>query len=423
MTAQALRKAGSAGRRISTRSARSRRSATCRRTCTPGRSARSATARPTRRCRSRCVPTWPLDDDEVLVLVMAAGVNYNGVWAALGQPISTLDVHKQPLPHRRLRRLRHRLGGRLQGEALEGRRRGRRPLQPGRRRRRGVQRRRSDVLAVAAHLGLRDAGRLLRPVLPRAGPPAHGAAEAPHLGGERLLHADARHRLPHAVRPPAAHACGPATTCWCGAPRAASARWRCSSSPPPAPTPSASSRTTTSATSSCSSAPRASSTARTSTAGASCRRSTRPSTTPGLKEARKFGKAIWDITGKGNNVDFVFEHPGRGDLPGLDARGEARRHGGVLRRHHRLQPHHGRALSCGCTRSASRARTSPTCCRPRQANKLVVERRIDPCMSRGVPLGADPQGAHARCGRTSTSPATWRCWSTRRAPACAPSRT
>ena len=27
------------------------------------------------------------------------------------------------------------------------------------------------------------------------------AAEAPDLGGERLLYADARHRLPHAVRP------------------------------------------------------------------------------------------------------------------------------------------------------------------------------------------------------------------------------
>ena len=42
------------------------------------------------------VPTWPIGDDEVLVLVMAAGVNYNGVWAALGMPISPLDVHKQP---------------------------------------------------------------------------------------------------------------------------------------------------------------------------------------------------------------------------------------------------------------------------------------------------------------------------------------
>jgi crotonyl-CoA carboxylase/reductase len=42
------------------------------------------------------VPTWPIGDDEVLVLVMAAGVNYNGVWAALGQPVSTLDGHNSP---------------------------------------------------------------------------------------------------------------------------------------------------------------------------------------------------------------------------------------------------------------------------------------------------------------------------------------
>jgi crotonyl-CoA carboxylase/reductase len=43
------------------------------------------------------VPTWTVGDDEVLVLVMAAGVNYNGVWAALGEPISPFDGHKQPL--------------------------------------------------------------------------------------------------------------------------------------------------------------------------------------------------------------------------------------------------------------------------------------------------------------------------------------
>jgi crotonyl-CoA carboxylase/reductase len=39
------------------------------------------------------VPTWQLDSHDVLVLVMAAGVNYNGVWAALGQPISPFGVH------------------------------------------------------------------------------------------------------------------------------------------------------------------------------------------------------------------------------------------------------------------------------------------------------------------------------------------
>lgn len=40
------------------------------------------------------VDTPDIDSDEVLVLVMAAGVNYNGVWAALGTPISPFDVHK-----------------------------------------------------------------------------------------------------------------------------------------------------------------------------------------------------------------------------------------------------------------------------------------------------------------------------------------
>lgn len=39
------------------------------------------------------VPTPKPGADEVLVLVMAAGVNYNGVWAGLGQPISPFDVH------------------------------------------------------------------------------------------------------------------------------------------------------------------------------------------------------------------------------------------------------------------------------------------------------------------------------------------
>ncbi len=34
--------------------------------------------------------------DEVVVMVMAAGVNYNGVWAALGQPVSPFDIHGQP---------------------------------------------------------------------------------------------------------------------------------------------------------------------------------------------------------------------------------------------------------------------------------------------------------------------------------------
>jgi crotonyl-CoA carboxylase/reductase len=40
------------------------------------------------------VATPELDSHDVLVLVMAAGVNYNGIWAALGKPVSVFDVHK-----------------------------------------------------------------------------------------------------------------------------------------------------------------------------------------------------------------------------------------------------------------------------------------------------------------------------------------
>jgi crotonyl-CoA carboxylase/reductase len=42
------------------------------------------------------LPTRPIGEDEVLVLVMAGGVNYNGVWAASGFQISPLDGHKNP---------------------------------------------------------------------------------------------------------------------------------------------------------------------------------------------------------------------------------------------------------------------------------------------------------------------------------------
>ena len=68
---------------------------------------------------------------EVIVRVMAAGVNFNNVWAALGKPVSVFRYHHGGPPHRRLRRVGHRLEGRRGRHALEARRRGRRALQPG----------------------------------------------------------------------------------------------------------------------------------------------------------------------------------------------------------------------------------------------------------------------------------------------------
>jgi len=48
---------------------------------------------PDKAMKLEVVDTPTIDSHEVLVFVMAAGVNYNGVWAALGTPISTFDVH------------------------------------------------------------------------------------------------------------------------------------------------------------------------------------------------------------------------------------------------------------------------------------------------------------------------------------------
>jgi crotonyl-CoA carboxylase/reductase len=113
-----------------------------------------------------------------------------------------------------------------------------------------------------------------------------------------------------------------------------------------------------------------------------------------MKEARKFGSAIWEITGKGNNVDFVFEHPGESTFPvsvlvvkrggmvvicagttGYNLTMDAR----YLWMHQkRVQGSHFANLL-----QAS------------QANRLVVERRIDPCMSEVFSWSEIPK-AHMR---------------------------
>ena len=102
-----------------------------------------------------------------------------------------------------------------------------------------------------------------------------------------------------------------------------------------------------------------------------------------VKEARQFGKAIWDITGK-RDVDIVFEHPGEADLSGVVPGGQARRHGGVLRRHHGLQHH----VRCALRLDAAEAHPGLAFAHLKQAsaaNQFVLDRRIDPCMSEVFP--------------------------------------
>ena len=132
-----------------------------------------------------------------------------------------------------------------------------------------------------------------------------------------------------------------------------------------------------------------------------------------FKEARKFGAAIWEITGKGNNVDFVFEHPGAATFPvsvfvvkrggmvvicagttGYNLTMDAR----YLWMHQkRVQGSH----------FANLLQAAPG----QQAGDRAPHR---PVHVRGVPLGRRSPRRTRACGRTSTSPATWPCWSARR---------
>ena len=121
-----------------------------------------------------------------------------------------------------------------------------------------------------------------------------------------------------------------------------------------------------------------------------------------LGEARKFGKAIWDITGKGVNVDMVFEHPGEATFPvsvlvvkkggmvvicagttGYNLTLDARY---LWMNQKRVQGSHFANL-----KQAS------------AANQLMLERRLDPCMSEVFPWAQIPL-AHVKMRRNEHKP-------------------
>ncbi|UWR25609.1 crotonyl-CoA carboxylase/reductase [Sulfitobacter sp. S223] len=121
-----------------------------------------------------------------------------------------------------------------------------------------------------------------------------------------------------------------------------------------------------------------------------------------LKEARKFGKAIWEITGKGVSVDMVFEHPGESTFPvstlvvkkggmvvicagtsGFNCTFDVRY---MWMHQKRLQGSHFAHL-----KQAS------------AANKLMMERRLDPCMSEVFAWNDLPE-AHMKMLRNEHKP-------------------
>ncbi len=81
---------------------------------------------PAQAFQSEEVPVPALGSRDVLVYVMAAGVNYNNVWAALGKPVNVIDApaprRARGLPHRRQRRVGDRVAGGIGGARMAGRR-------------------------------------------------------------------------------------------------------------------------------------------------------------------------------------------------------------------------------------------------------------------------------------------------------------
>jgi crotonyl-CoA carboxylase/reductase len=119
-------------------------------------------------------------------------------------------------------------------------------------------------------------------------------------------------------------------------------------------------------------------------------------------EVRKFGKAIWDITGKGVNVDMVFEHPGEATFPVSTF---VTRKGGMivicagttgynLTMDARYLWMHQKRVQGSHFANLKQASS---------ANQLMIERRLDPCMSEVFPWDQIPQ-AHVKMRRNEHKP-------------------
>ena len=119
-------------------------------------------------------------------------------------------------------------------------------------------------------------------------------------------------------------------------------------------------------------------------------------------EVRKFGKAIWEITGKGVNVDMVFEHPGEATMAAsvfVVKRGGmvvicAGTTGYNLTMDARYLWMHQKRVQGSHFANLKQASA---------ANKLMLERRLDPCMSE-VFEWRDIPAAHMKMLRNEHKP-------------------
>jgi crotonyl-CoA carboxylase/reductase len=82
-------------------------------TCMPGRSRRERHGEPEVAMQQEVVPVWEIGDDEVLVFVMAAGVNYNAYGPVSASRFHRSTVIKNDYVVNGSDASGHRLGGRL----------------------------------------------------------------------------------------------------------------------------------------------------------------------------------------------------------------------------------------------------------------------------------------------------------------------
>ena len=314
--------------------------------CTPMPSARTASASRATPGSAKSFRRRRFSADEVLIYVMASGINFNNVWAALGTPLDVIAERQRLGEPEDF----HAGGSDCSGivwatghgrHQRQRRRRGHRPQRlVASRRSVGARRQGSDARGEHAHLGLPDQLRQLLPVRAGAGAPVRAEAAGAHVGGGRLL-------SPLRARPPIA--CS-----WAGRRTSSSAATSCSSGGRRRP------RQHGARYHARRRRPRRGGDVRRSQArvlpGARRRRRDQPAavqslgpdaghretarpTTSGSKGARAFGKAIWEALGEQTQSADRVRAPRRGHAADVGLRLRDRRHGRHLRRDDRLQRH------------------------------------------------------------------------------------
>ncbi len=371
---------------------RSLRSVRCRSRCTRSSCVLIATATPRTAIQDEVIDVPELGPHDALVMVMAAGVNFNNVWAARGVPVDVTKTQArwgEPTDF-------HIVGSDASGIVyaigdevtnVRGRRPRRRACGPmGPRRPLGAWPARIPGLAASFRVWGYDTcwGSFAQfckvqahQCLPKAG--------LPHVGGGCGADAHRRHRLPHALRLAPAHRGAGRRRARVGRERRARLARRPARRERRWPAVAVVSSEEKGEYATAARRGRLHQPQGLRRTGASRRPGTAPSGRTWFDGAKAFGKAIWDVLGEQTSPRIVFEHPGedtiptsifvadRGGMVVICAGTSGLRHDGR------------RALPLVPCRSATRARTCSTTSRRRRSTSSCATARSARRSARSTP--------------------------------------